>query len=203
LEVSNAYATLATLGSHTEPMSIRDVVDQNGTVLDKKTLRVKRAIPAGAAYQTVSVMKGVLDRGTAVRARSMGFNAPAAGKTGTTDNYRDAWFVGFTPNILAGVWVGFDQQKNLGLAGSTAALPIWTNFMKAQLANTAVSDWDPPDSIVFKKIDYTNGHLAVYGCPNVIEEAFIKGTEPETECAKHKDSVIEFFKKKVGTDAQP
>lgn len=198
LEVASAYSTLAALGSHAEPISLRDVVDKKNERLDKKTVRVKRAIPANAAYLTVNLMKGVLDRGTGVRSRALGFTAPAAGKTGTTDDYRDAWFVGFTPSLLCAVWVGFDKDKNVGLAGGTAALPIWTQFMKSQLAGSYSADWQPPDSIEFHKIDYNNGDLAVYGCPKIIEEAFIKGQVPQEECTEHKDSIVEFFKKKVG-----
>lgn len=198
LEVASAYSSLAALGSHAEPISMRDVVDKDNQRLDKKTIRVKRAIPAEAAYLMVNLMKGVLDRGTGVRARSTGFVAPAAGKTGTTDNYRDGWFVGFTPNLLCAVWVGFDKDKNVGLAGGSVALPIWTQFMKSQFAGSYSPDWEPPDSIEFHKIDYDNGKLAVYGCPKIIEEAFIKGQEPEEECTEHKDSIVEFFKKKVG-----
>ena len=199
LEVGSGYSTLATLGSHAEPISIRDVVDSRKEVLDKKTVRVKKAIPVGAAFLTVNLMKGVLDRGTAASVRAQGFTAPAAGKTGTTDDYRDAWFVGFTPNLLCAVWVGFDQEKNVRLSGSRAALPIWLRFMKAQLAGTVVSDWDPPESIVFHKVDYQNGKRAVYGCPKIIDEAFLKGQEPEEECDEHKDSILEFFKKKKGS----
>lgn len=194
LETAGAFCTLAALGTHTEPLSFRDVVGPENEVLDKKTVRVKRAISPQAAYLTVNLMKGVLDRGTARRVRNSGITAPAAGKTGTTDNYHDAWFVGFTPNLLCAVWVGFDTDKNVRLAGGTAALPIWINFMKAQLAGSTVSDWEVPPDIVFKKVDYQNGKLSVYGCPTIIEEAFLKGQEQEEECDVHKDSIVEFFK---------
>ena len=194
LETANAYSTLASLGTRAEPISIVDVVDKENNVLSKRSVRVENAIPSGAAYLTVNIMKGVMNQGTGASARRMGFTAPAAGKTGTTNNYRDAWFVGFNPNLLAGVWVGFDNNRNLGLTGGRAALPIWTDFMKSQINESNAVDWDPPDSVVFHKIDSVNGKLAIYGCPKTIEEAFIKGMVPTEKCDEHADSIVDNFK---------
>jgi penicillin-binding protein 1B len=202
LETASAYSTLAAMGSHAEPISVRDVVDQTEQVLSKKTLRVKKAISARAAYQTVSLMKGVMDRGTAARSRAAGFSAPAAGKTGTTNAYRDAWFVGFTPDLLCAVWVGFDSGKNLRLSGGSAALPIWLNFMKAQIDNYNAPDWEVPPGIVIKKVDYETGLLQVYGCPKVIDEAFLEGQEQTEECETHRNSLIEYFKKNLGSSEE-
>ena len=198
LEVASAYSTLAALGTHAEPISIKDVISKENEALDKKTVRVKRAIPARAAFLTVHLLKGVVDRGTAARARRYGFKHPAAGKTGTTNDYKDAWFVGFTPNLLAAVWVGFDSEESLRLSGSSAALPIWINFMKSQTYGEAPIDWEPPPGVVFKKIDYQTGKLAVYGAPKIIEEAYLEGQEQDEKAEEYQDPLVEFFKKTLG-----
>ena len=130
-------------------------------------------------------LKGVLDRGTADSARSTGFTRPAAGKTGTTNDYKDAWFVGYTPDLLTVVWVGFDNQSKLGLSGSQAALPIWTDFMIRATAGTPVTDFVPPPGIKFLDVDPISGQLATASCTSVIREAFIEGEEPALTCALH------------------
>jgi len=124
LEVAVAYATLANNGVRPRPLAIKQVVDQNTRVLEKRDVRLEQVISPQLAYAMNQLLKGVLDRGTAVGARRMGFTRPAAGKTGTTNDYKDAWFVGYTPDLLAVVWVGFDGPKKIGLSGAEAALPI-------------------------------------------------------------------------------
>ncbi|HYA30374.1 MAG TPA: penicillin-binding transpeptidase domain-containing protein, partial [Acidobacteriota bacterium] len=150
LEVAVAYATLANNGVRPRPLAIKQVVDQNTRVLEKRDVRLEQVISPQLAYAMNQLLKGVLDRGTAVGARRMGFTRPAAGKTGTTNDYKDAWFVGYTPDLLAVVWVGFDGPKKIGLSGAEAALPIWTEFMKNATASMPVTDFVgpamPPDS---------------------------------------------------------
>jgi membrane carboxypeptidase/penicillin-binding protein len=107
-------------------------------------VRVEQVISPQMAYAMNNLLKGVLDRGTGAAARRLGFTRPAAGKTGTTNDYKDAWFVGYTPDLLAVVWVGFDGPTKIGLSGAEAALPIWTEFMKNATANMAVTDFIPP-----------------------------------------------------------
>jgi penicillin-binding protein 1B len=131
------------------------------------------------------LLKGVLDRGTGESARRWGFNRPAAGKTGTTNDYKDAWFVGYTPDLLAVVWVGFDNQSKLALSGSQAALPIWTEFMKRATAGTPVVDFMPPPGVKIIDIDPLSGQPATSSCPSVIREAFIEGEEPTEVCPLH------------------
>jgi penicillin-binding protein 1B len=196
LEVVSAYGTLANNGTRAEPLAVRDIVDANGKVLEKKPVEIEQVLPPQVSYLMTSLMQGVIDRGTAARARSMGFTHPAAGKTGTTNDYKDAWFVGYTPKILAGVWVGFDGNRNVNLAGARAALPIWVKFMLDQVSKSNPADFETPDKIVKKKIDAVTGKLAVYDCPTVIEESFLEGTEPTEECKVHKDSILEIFKTK-------
>jgi penicillin-binding protein 1B len=150
LEVAVAYATLANNGVRPRPLAIKQVVDQNTKVLEKRDVRLEQVISPQLAYAMNQLLKGVLDRGTGVGARRLGFTRPAAGKTGTTNDYKDAWFVGYTPDLLAVVWVGFDGPKKIGLSGAEAALPIWTEFMKNATASMPVTDFVgpaiPPDS---------------------------------------------------------
>ncbi|MBZ0273432.1 PBP1A family penicillin-binding protein [bacterium] len=195
LEVANAYSTLANQGTWAAPLSIRDIVDARGEVLEKKPVELRNVMPAEVAYLTTSVMQDVINRGTAQRARGMGFTHPAAGKTGTTDDHKDAWFVGYTPRLLAAVWVGFDEDRNVGLAGSRAALPIWTRFMQAQLAGSEPTPFEEPAGIVHRDVCTESGKLAIYDCPAVRNEVFVKGTEPGEECEIHQDSLIEKFLK--------
>jgi membrane carboxypeptidase/penicillin-binding protein len=145
LEVAVAFSTLANGGVRTRPLAVKLVMDQSSQPLEKRDVRVEQVINPQLAYMMNHLLKGVLDRGTATSARRMGFNRPAAGKTGTTNDYKDAWFVGYTPDLLAVVWVGFDGQSKLNLSGSEAALPIWTEFMKSATANMPVTDFIAPE----------------------------------------------------------
>lgn len=144
LEVAVAFSTLANNGVRTRPLAVKQVMDQNTKVLEKRDVRVEQVVAPQLANAMNQLLKGVLDYGTAASARRLGFTRPAAGKTGTTNDYKDAWFVGYTPDLLAVVWVGFDGQSKLNLSGSEAALPIWTEFMKAATANMAVTDFVGP-----------------------------------------------------------
>ena len=132
------------------------------------------------------MMRAVMNEGTGAGARTQGFRLNAAGKTGTTNDLRDAWFVGFTPELLTVVWVGFDDNQPVGLGGSQAALPIWTAFMKRSLAARGDRSFQVPDGIVFADIDPLSGQLAGPFCPRKIAEAFLEGTEPWEFCHLHR-----------------
>lgn len=185
MEVAVAFSTLANTGVRTQPLAVKQVVDQQGQVLEKRNIRVEKVISPQHAFIMNYLLKGVLDRGTARGARAMGFDRPAAGKTGTTNDTRDAWFAGYTPDLLAVVWVGFDNQSKLGLSGSQAALPIWAEFMKRATAGTPVTDFVPPPGIKMVDIDPTTGYRATSNCPQVIREAFLEGEEPREFCPVH------------------
>ena len=154
------------------------------------TLKDARPLKTIAKPQTTflvtNMMRSVLNEGTAAGARSAGFTLDAAGKTGTTNDLRDAWFVGFTPELLTVVWVGFDDNQPVGLSGARAALPIWTQFMKAALAGRASVPFEVPPGIAFTNIDADTGKLATPYCPKVITEAFLAGTEPMQVCDLHR-----------------
>jgi len=144
LEVAVAYATLANSGARNRPLAVKHVVDHSSKVLERRDVRPERVLSPQLAYAMNQLLKGVLDRGTAAGARRSGFTRPAAGKTGTTNDYKDAWFVGYTPDLLAVVWVGFDGPRKIGLSGAEAALPIWTEFMKSATASMPVTDFVGP-----------------------------------------------------------
>jgi penicillin-binding protein 1B len=185
LEVAVAFSTLANNGVRTRPLSVKQVMDPNGRVLEKRDVRVEKILTPQLAFMMNHLLKGVLDRGTADLARRSGFTRPAAGKTGTTNDFKDAWFVGYTPDLLAVVWVGFDNQAKLGLSGGQAALPIWTEFMKRATAGTPITDFVPPSGIKIVEIDPLSGQAATANCPYVLREAFLEGEEPTTTCPLH------------------
>ena len=184
-EVAQAYATIANQGLRAEARAVSKMVDRQGQVVDRRPLAVERAASAEAAFLTTSLLKGVLERGTGRAARAQGFTRPAAGKTGTTNEARDAWFAGFTPDLVAVVWVGFDDGTPLGLTGGEAALPIWTAFMRQATAAVPPADFHAPGGVALVRIDPYTGDIATAGCPETRIEAFARGTEPTSPCSAH------------------
>ncbi len=182
IDVASAYTAFATNGFRAEPLFLRSVLAADGTVEETAGPRVRAVLDPRVAFLTTSIMEDVIDRGTGVTVRSMGFTAQAAGKTGTS---RDGWFAGFTSNLLCVVWVGFDDNRDLGLSGSASAAPIWAEFMKRAVAlpqykNT--TDFDPPPGVIAEMIDPKSGQLANSACPQSVQEYFIAGSEPTEVC---------------------
>jgi len=184
-EVAQAFSVLANSGLRAEPLSVKKVIDRGGLPIERKPVQVEQVISPDTGYLVTHLMEGVLDYGTGRPARTRGFTRPAAGKTGTTNDYRDAWFVGFTPDLLAVVWVGFDQKRAINLAGGEAALPIWTEFMKQATVGVAETPFVPPPGVSLVRIDPLSGELATPACHETLEEAFYKGDEPLTPCPLH------------------
>lgn len=184
-EIAQAYAVLANQGMRAAARATKKVVDRQGRPIERRPVEMGPVVRPEAAYLLTHVLEGVLDRGTARSARERGFERPAAGKTGTTNDSRDAWFAGYTPDLLAVVWVGFDQVKPLGLTGAQSALPIWTAFMKEATAAYPAEPFVPPAGVVLVRIDPNTGGLATPDCPDAIDEAFWKGQEPTTPCPLH------------------
>jgi penicillin-binding protein 1B len=184
LEMAGAYCALANQGTLYTPTSIKEVVDREGKTLARKRPVAKGVASPEGAFLTTYLLKGVIDRGTASSCRAT-IPFPAAGKTGTTNNYQDAWFLGYTPSILALVWVGFDAPESLGLSGAQAALPIWARLMNEIATPLPHGDFAPPPGIVFRKIDRASGLLATTGCPDPFLEAYRSGTEPVDYCPLH------------------
>jgi penicillin-binding protein 1A len=184
LEVTSAYTTFPNQGVRMKPFDVLTVKDRDGNLLEENRGEPSDVIRADTAFVMTNLLKGVLVRGTAIRAASMASQWPLAGKTGTVDDNTDAWFIGFDPDITVGVWVGNDEKKSLGSAeqGALAALPIWMELMKAYIDGRPDKD-DPPEfaapgNIVFLAVDRTNGSVLPAETPGSINEAFISGTQP-------------------------
>jgi penicillin-binding protein 1A len=179
LEITNAFATLANQGVKTEPYAIIKVCDNSDNVLEEHFPKSEDAVSIQTAYIMTNLLKGVIQRGTGWKAKELG--RPAAGKTGTSNDFIDAWFIGYTPQLVAGVWVGYDDYSPLGdkKSGGVIACPIWTDFMKNALKNSPVLDFPIPPNIVFVPIDARTGLVAIDQDKNSYMEAFLKGTEPK------------------------
>ncbi|HEV3139262.1 MAG TPA: penicillin-binding transpeptidase domain-containing protein, partial [Vicinamibacterales bacterium] len=184
-EIATAY-TIFPNGGVIRPLKpILRVVKGSTDVTKRNAAKPRRVARAETTFLVTNMMRSVLNEGTAASARTLGFTLDAAGKTGTTNDLHDAWFVGFTPELLTVVWVGFDDNQPVGLSGAQAALPIWTQFMKAALAGRADEPFETPEGISFADIDPATGRLATPFCPRRISEAFIAGTEPTKLCDLH------------------
>ena len=191
LELTSAYGVFANHGVRLEPTAILMITDSTGRVLYSNDAVPKQAIKPDTAYLITNLLRGVIERGTAWKARELG--RPAAGKTGTTNDYHDAWFIGYTPGITAGVWVGYDDHRSIGPreTGARAALPIWLDFMKKAHRDTEPEDFTVPDGIIFKQIDPRTGLLSTENCAQSIRDAFLPGTEPRKYCDEKATSVEE------------
>ena len=190
-EVAQAFSALANSGLRTTPQSIKKVLDRAEQPIARNPMQADQVVSPETAYLVMHLMEGVMDYGTGHPARKRGFLRPAAGKTGTTNDYGDAWFAGFTPDLLAVVWVGFDHRRSLNLAGAEAALPIWTEFMKQATAGLPANAFVPPPGVTLVRIDPFSGQLATSRCPETLEEAFYDGTEPTAPCPLHADRPAE------------
>jgi penicillin-binding protein 1B len=186
LDVARAY-TIFTNGGAERPLRALDHLQAGDRVLRPAAGRLKSVARPDTTFLVTNMMRSVIDEGTGAAARAAGFTLDAAGKSGTTNDLRDAWFVGFTPELLTVVWVGYDDNQPLGLTGSAAALPIWTEFMKRALAGHTNRGFDPPDGITFAEIDRDTGQLATPNCPNTRTEAFLAGTAPAEYCELHRN----------------
>ena len=180
-DLVEAYTPLATGGQRAEARTILKVYDRKSHTWTEQAPAVRPGFTAGAAFVTTQMMKDVLTYGTAKSLRKFSQSRPSAGKTGTTDDYRDAWFVGFTPQLITGVWVGHDkpQPGGRGFTGGIVAAPIWEHFMTKALAGKPVVDFPKPDTVVAVAIDPASGNLADQNDPKKREEFYIMGTEPK------------------------
>lgn len=185
-EIATAYTIFPNGGTIRPLKNIMRIVSGGADVTRPSTERPRTIARPDSTFLVTNMMRSVMNEGTGAGARAAGFTVDAAGKTGTTNDLRDAWFVGFTPDLLTVVWVGFDDNQPVGLSGGQAALPIWTQFMKAALAGRASIPFDVPDGIAFVDIDPLSGKLATPACPKTFTEAFRAGTEPTTACELHR-----------------
>lgn len=199
LELTGAYSVFANQGERVEPQFINRIEDRNGNVIFIGDSSGERVISRSTAYIMTHLMEQVIQEGTGWRLKAL--NRPAAGKTGTTNQLVDAWFMGYTPDCVTGVWVGLDNQGSLGAGetGSRSAAPIWLDYMQDVLADKPRQFFPVPDSVVFAQIDADTGLLPVGESRRVISECFKEGTVP-TEKTRGADALTEkedFFKRGV------
>jgi penicillin-binding protein 1B len=182
LEMARAFATLAGGGVRPQIRTFEDVVHPTGGTAERQAIRFERVLDPGTAFLATSLLEGVVDRGTARAIRAAGIRGPVAGKTGTTDHERDAWFVGFSPELVVAVWVGHDEPRSLGLPASAVALPVWTRFFREATGGQARGAFLAPGDVSRVAIDPQTGALALAGCPAHQPEYFLRGTEPTAVC---------------------
>jgi penicillin-binding protein 1B len=197
LEVTSAYAGLANGGVAVRPIPVTKLVRGTGETSWSPMLDRRQAASPQGAYLVTSLLKGVVDRGTGAKARALGVQGPVAGKTGTTDGYRDAWFIGYTPDMVIGVWVGFDDERPIKLTGSQAALPIWSD-LAARVIPQDRHDFEVPSDVVQRDVDPQTGQLATSRCPEKTSEVFIAGTEPTVYCEVHGGGLWERLRQTFG-----
>ena len=183
-ELTRTYSVFANNGMLVEPYYINRIEDRDGLVIEENHPNLRQAIGEDTAYVMTDILKGVIREGTGWRAKAL--NRPAAGKTGTTNDLKDAWFIGYTPELVTGVWVGYDTSVPMGKdeTGSRAASPIWLYYMSAALEGKPVQDFIAPDSVVFAKIDRDTGLLASPYSKQTVFQSFKKGTEPTEYATK-------------------
>lgn len=185
LEMANAFGTLANGGIHVTPLAVLRVTDQAGNILEENQAIRKKALSEEAAYMLTDVLRGVITRGTGTRAN---IGRPSAGKTGTSNDYADAWFIGYTPKTVASVWMGYAERKPMdGIVGGRYPATIWQKTMSAILKGQAADDFRRPSNIVVRPICTKSGKLPGPFCPaeNVTQEIFVAGQEPTEECDVH------------------
>jgi len=213
LSLTAAYGAFASGGIVRQPVLIRKVEDGDGKDIYTDEQKSQRAVTPATAFMMASMLADVINQGTAYRARQAGFTIPAAGKTGTTNDYVDAWFVGFPPHVVTGVWIGFDQPQTIiaNGYGGELAVPIWASFMKTATKGQG-SDWfTPPPEVTAVNVCRLSGKLPNDGCSSVqvatseglvetrsmvYTEYFLKGTQPRTVCPLHPSP--SFFDKLAG-----
>jgi penicillin-binding protein 1B len=203
MEMASAYTVFANGGTRITPIMLNSVRDPNGDVVDNFQPQKTQVLDPRVAFVITQMLQGVINNGTAVGVRARGFTAPAAGKTGSS---HDAWFAGYTSNLLCVVWVGFDDYSDVKLTGAALALPIWTEFMKRAVALPEYSDaapFTPPQGVVQLTLDKATNEIATPACPDDYVTAFIDGTQPTQTCEQTAQSHGNFFQRVLGMEPKP
>jgi penicillin-binding protein 1A len=184
LELTSAVGALAASGIRAEPITITRIEARDGRLLERNTPRKAEAVSAQTAFIVTSMLQSVVDEGTGRSIRARGITRTFAGKTGTTDEYGDAWFVGFSPDLVTGVWVGFDEKRSMGRkeTGARVALPIWIDFMTGALEAVPDRPFPEPHGIVRREVCKETGLLSSNRCGETRLEVFLNGTEPLRFC---------------------
>lgn len=205
-DLMTAYSPLATGGLQAQPRTVTRIYDRYQNKWSEIPVVVKQVLSPAVAYITTSMLRDVLEYGTAKSLHAFSRERPAAGKTGTTDDYRDAWFIGYTPQLITGIWAGYDQPAPMGqgFTGGAVCAPVWGRFMRSALAGKPAADFPRPDSVVSVRIDPTTGYLAAPGCEKKQDEFYVAGTEPVVYCPKHggNDVAPESIQNTVGLPKQ-
>ncbi|HET9184280.1 MAG TPA: PBP1A family penicillin-binding protein [Candidatus Angelobacter sp.] len=206
MEMASAYTVFANGGTRITPLMLKSVRDPNGDVIDNFQPQKTQVLDPRVAFVITKMLEGVINNGTAVGVRARGFTAPAAGKTGSS---HDAWFAGYTSNLLCVVWVGFDDYSDVKLTGAALALPIWTEFMKRAIALPEYSDvapFTPPPGVVQVTLDKATNEIATPACPDDYTTAFIDGTQPTQTCEQTAGAQAghgNFFQRMLGMEPKP
>ncbi len=185
VELAYAYTTIASGGTRFDPFPLFSVTTADGEILTVKRVHREAALDPRVAYLAGYAMEGVLERGTAKSAKTLGVSFPASGKTGTTDGNRDSWFVGYTPEVVCAVWVGYDSGADTGLTGASGALHIWARFMRTLYPQSGLPAPIQPEGVETALIDPESGYLATASCPQTLQEAYLTGTAPKETCPQH------------------
>jgi len=200
LEIATVYSTFANGGLRPTPRSFIGLLDDRGVGQEQWPLEgSRRVLDPGTAFLTTSLLEGVVDRGTGVGIRARGLRGPIAGKTGTTDDEYDLWFVGFTPEIVAVVWLGYDEPRQIGVPSSRGALPIWADFLSEVTGERVRGVFARPAGVERIEIDPTSGARAMAGCPERRPEYFLEGTAPKLTCPRGATSRAGFFERLFGS----
>jgi len=200
LELVAAYEPFAHAGLRPTPRLVTSVVDSDGVVFEAPPPEVSVAFDPATAFLMNSMLESVTKEGTARSLKAMGVTFPTAGKTGTTNDGRDAWFVGYTSALLAGVWVGDDQNRALKLTGAKDALPLWASFMREASADRPGEEFTRPESVVEVVVCPASGMVARSGCPGKHSELFLVGTEPRSDCALHRGGLVGWLQRMLRKD---
>ena len=181
LEAARAYTVLASGGLRPELRSYTQVVQADGRVLEQRPSDAVKVIEPAEAYLVTSALQGVVDRGTGAPLRALGFRGDIAGKTGTSSDYRDAWFIGYTPEIVIAVWVGFDDAASVRVTGAVAALPIFADVLEVARGKAPAEEWTVPTGVETVDVDRDSGKRSGFGCFGD-PEVFLLGTAPTESC---------------------
>lgn len=186
MELARAYCVFASDGIQPYPLSLKEVVDENGKILERRHMNIDSLISPAKAFLMTSLLQSVVEEGTARSLKNRGIAFPVAGKTGTTNESRDAWFVGYTPDILAVVWVGFDNGDSIAATGSAAALPIWADLIKNIPQYISGNEFNMPPGVIKRTICTQSGRLADENtCPQIMDEYFLEENVPTEVCPLH------------------
>ncbi len=187
LELARAYCAFAADGILPVPLSLKEVLDESGKILERRHMSVQSVTTPGKAFLITSMLRSTVEQGTARSLKDMGIRFPAAGKTGTTNEFKDGWFVGYTPEIMALIWVGFDDGTSLQAPASALTLPLWADLMSAIPHHVSGSWFKTPPDIVVETVCKESGQRALAsGCPLTLEEYFLAENTPKERCTLHR-----------------